>query len=39
MKDISKVADEEHWTKKVYAAYNNIKDALQSDKKFVEIEL
>ena len=38
-KDISKVAYEEHWTEKVYAAYNNIKDALQSNKNFVEIEL
>ena len=39
MKDVSKVAYEKHWTEKVHTAYNNIKDALQSNKKFVEIEL
>jgi hypothetical protein len=39
IKDVSKVSCEDYWIEKVRTAYNDIKNALQSNNKFVEIEL
>ena len=39
IQDVSKVSSKDYWIEKVRTAYNDIKNALQSNKKFVEIEL
>ena len=39
IKDVSKVVSEDYWIEIVRTAYNDIKNALQSNNKFVEIKL